>query len=154
MCIDVVLRDVSVTEEISKADEDQYTYDHVHDDTTQHDDQPLPGGLAAEFPRLSRTFHLVFVHALLDHPRDLDVATERKPSHSKFSVAAFYFKQGKVENVGHRKEEVEEQVELLDFDFEQSCGDEMAPLMHDYQNREAQQKLGRHDHSFHSFFFP
>ena len=48
--------------------------------TSNHDKQTLPRRFGTELPRLHRFFHLLGVHALVYHTRNLHIASERKPT--------------------------------------------------------------------------
>ena len=60
--------------------------DEVVEHPSGHHQQALPGIVRAEFPALRLALHLVQVHALVYHARDLAVAAERKPSYAVFGL--------------------------------------------------------------------
>ena len=66
---------------------------NVYGNSSDHDDQSLPSWFAPELPRLSWLFHLLFVHALINHTRDLHVSTQWQPSDAIHRIAYFLFDQ-------------------------------------------------------------
>ena len=76
---------------INNARVDDHREQQVEQHATQHNEQALPGGLAAEFPRLGRLLHGLGVHRLVNHARDSAIATEWNPADAIFRRAPRVF---------------------------------------------------------------
>ena len=120
---------------------DDEAEDEVDDDAAKHDDQALPRGLGAKFPRLGRLGHLLGVHALVDHACDLDVAAQREPADAPLRFADLLLEK--------REPGVHEEVEFLDARLEGAGGPVVAKFVEDHQNGQAQQELRGFDQGYH-----
>jgi len=47
-----------------------------------HDDESLPRALGAKLPRLRVALHLLGIHALVNHSRNLTIASQGQPAHA------------------------------------------------------------------------
>ena len=119
---------------------DEQGKEEVDEHTTDHDQQPLPGGLCAELPRLFWLFHLFRIETLVDHTGNLTVTTERQPTHTVLRVAVLRFEL-KQTSVPFPDAGVEEQIELIYADAKQLGEEEMATLMEQHQQADGQHKL-------------
>ena len=61
------------SEEYGSIEEERY--DEVDQHAAQHDQQALPSGFGAKLPRLHGLFHLLRVHRLVNHARNLHIAS-------------------------------------------------------------------------------
>src|SRR5690606_16769729 len=137
--IDIVLREVQVAHEISQADEDQNTDDHIHSNTSEHDDQALPGRLAPELPGLRRLFHSLGVERLVDHSRNLHVTPKRNSTYRVFSFT-----------LSERPKFGWETNGKLFHPHPKVFGCQQMPqLVYRHQERKAQQKLANRNQNIH-----
>ena len=94
--------------------------DEVEKHSAEHHQEPLPGRLAAEFPRLRLAFQLFRVHGLVYHAGYLAVPAERKPAYAVFGIGIFRLEPEQGETG------VEEQVKFFDADTEYLGENEMS----------------------------
>ena len=65
---------------------DEKSQDEIDQHTTYHDEETLPGRFATELIRLFRLLHLFGIETLVDHTRNLTIATQWQPAHSVSSI--------------------------------------------------------------------
>ena len=114
---------------------DEQGQEEVEQYAAHHDEQALPGGLRAEFPRLGRLFHLLQVHGFVYHATDFDVSAQRQPADGVFRLTAFGLE------LEEREPGVEEQAELFHPRLEQPGKEEVPHLVNNHQERKAQDEL-------------
>ena len=102
------------------------THNHIDQHASNHDDQTLPGRFSAKLPGLSGLRHLLFVHALIHHPRDFHITSQRQPANPVFRFPDFLFQ--------YREIRIEKQVELLNPCLKKFGRNEMAPFMQNDQD--------------------
>ena len=107
----------------------------VHQHAANHNQQALPGRMRAELPRLGRLLHLLQVHRLVNHARNLHITAQWQPAQ-----AIFGFRLLGTESQ-QRLPGVEEQTELLDPNLKQFGKKEMATLMQENQDGKTKYQL-------------
>src|SRR5690606_19030576 len=105
------------TIKIKNAHINHESYNNIHSNPAQHNNKPLPGRFAAEFPRLRRAGHLLLVHALVYHPGNFYVAAQGEPADAVNGLADFLFEK--------RKLDIEKKIELLYPRLKKFCGNKM-----------------------------
>ena len=137
----IFVREVVVAPRVADSDVDEDGQQNVHHHAGYHHQKTLPCGFGAEFIGLGGQFHLLLVHRLVDHAGDLAVSAQRQPAQPVFGVAALEFEE--------RKPRVEEDIELVDADFEDPRHEEVSQFVNAHQNGEAEEKLNDLDDNIH-----
>ena len=130
----IVNPDVLISPDIEHHDVDEDAENEIDRNPAEHDDQPLPGRLGPELPGLWRFLELFLVHALIDHPGDLHIASQGDPTDSVHRFPDLLLEE--------REFVIEEKIELLNPGLKQLCGYEVAHFMQHDQQGQAQQELG------------
>ena len=115
---------------------------HVHHHARHHHNQALPSGFRTEFIWLRLGSHLFGVHTFVDHTCDLDVATQRQPTHTVLGLSAT--------ELEDREPRVEEQIEFLDANAEHTCGQKVSQLVNNHQQRQTHKELNYFDQNIHN----
>src|SRR5690606_7079630 len=109
----------------------KYTQDNVNDNPAHHHNKPLPRWLRTEFPGLWFALKLFGIHRLVDHPGNLDVATQRQPTDTV--LAALVGKLKQLDPPG-----IEKQVELLHLNPKSARRQKVTKFVQHYQYGQAQ----------------
>src|SRR5699024_5726706 len=83
--------DIVFSPHIEDHHKNKKTDNQVDGHPAKHDDESLPGGFTVKFPAIRRFFHLLFVHAFIDHPGNFDVSAEGQPANAVDGIAYFLF---------------------------------------------------------------
>jgi membrane-associated protease RseP (regulator of RpoE activity) len=113
--------------------EDEESEDEIEEYTGNHDEHALPCGFGAEFPGLLGLLHLLYVEVLVNHTRELYIASEGEPAHYILGLATL----GLEAQEGLAKEERE----TLDTHAEEAGKEEMTQLVDDHKDGEGEKQL-------------
>ena len=81
---------------------------------------------------------------LVNHAVNLDVAAQREPTNAVLRLANLLFQQCKIQHARHGKQEVEEDIELIDPNFKELGEGKMAEFVQANEDRKGQHKLANH----------
>ena len=113
---------------------DEQGQQEIDQHTADHYQQTLPGRMGAELPWLRSLLHLLCVEALVDHARDLAIATQRQPAHAVFRIA--FELEAEELATPLADADIEEDKEFLHTDAEELREEHVATLMEQHEKRE------------------
>src|SRR5690606_2781017 len=88
--LDICDRDVRLAVGHHDAGVNHHSKDHVEHHARYDHDDALPYGLGPELPGFGLLGQLFGIHALVDHPRYLDVATQRRRRYAVVGLADLF----------------------------------------------------------------